>query len=46
MLSTPQALTRIGALYGIEEQIRGKPAEVRALIRQERAKPLLDDLRN
>jgi transposase len=44
--TTTEALTRIGALYGIEEQIRGKPAEVRALIRQEQAKPLLDDLRN
>ena len=41
--TTTEALARIGALYGIEEQIRGKPAEVRALIRQERARPLLDE---
>ena len=40
------ALARIGALYGIEEQIRGKPAEFRCSIRQARAKPLLDELRN
>ncbi len=44
--TTTEALARIGALYGIEEQIRGKPAEVRALIRQERARPLLDELHN
>jgi transposase len=43
--TTTDALTRIGALYGIEEQIRGKTAELRCLIRQERARPLLDDLR-
>jgi transposase len=44
--TTTEALTRIGALYGIEEQIRGKPAELRAAIRQQQAKPLLDQLRN
>ena len=44
--TTTEALTRIGALYGIEEQIRGKPAEVRTLIRQQRARPLLDELHN
>jgi hypothetical protein len=43
--TTTEALTRIGALYGIEEQIRGKPAELRCSIRQDRARPLLDDLR-
>jgi hypothetical protein len=36
----------IGALYGIEEDIRGKPAELRRVVRQARAKPLLDDLRS
>ena len=41
-----RALARIGALYGIEEDIRGKPAELRCSIRQTRAKPLLDELRN
>jgi transposase len=44
--TTTEALTRIGALYGIEEQIRGKPAELRAAIREQQAKPLLDQLRN
>ena len=43
--TTTKALTRIGALYGIEEQIRGKPAELRCSIRQDRARPLLNDLR-
>lgn len=42
--TTTEALARIGALHGIEEQIRGKPAELRALTRQERARPLLDAL--
>ena len=35
----------IGALFGIEEEVRGKPAELRREIRQARARPLLDDLR-
>jgi transposase len=43
--TTTEALARIGALYGIEEQIRGKPAELRCSIRQDRARPLLDELR-
>jgi len=43
---TTEALARIGALYGIEEQIRGKPAELRCSIRQNRAKPLLEEFRN
>ena len=43
---TTEALARIGALYGIEEEIRGKPAELRRSVRQARAKPLLDDLRH
>src|SRR6202021_3875756 len=42
---TTEAIARIGALYGIEEQIRGKPAELRCSVRQARARPLLDDLR-
>ncbi|MGA3133793.1 MAG: IS66 family transposase [Terracidiphilus sp.] len=40
-----EALARIGALYGIEEQIRGKPADVRCSVRQTRSRPLLDELR-
>jgi transposase len=44
--TTTEALARIGVLYGIEEQIRGKPTELRCSIRQGRARPLLDELRN
>jgi transposase len=40
-----EALQRIGALYGIEEQIRGKPPDERRRVRQEQSKPLLDALR-
>jgi len=43
---TTEAISRIGALYGIEEEVRGKPAELRREIRQARAKPLLDELRS
>ena len=44
--TTTEAITRIGALYGIEEEIRGKPAELRCSVRQARARPLLDNLRH
>jgi transposase len=40
-----QALDRIGALYGIEKEIGGLPADRRRAIRQSRAGPLLDDLK-
>jgi len=40
-----EALERIGALYRMEEQIRGKPPEERRAVRQTQAKPLLDFLR-
>jgi len=43
--TTTEALARIGALYAIEEEIRGKPADLRLSIRQTRARPLLDELR-
>jgi transposase len=43
---TTEALDRIGSLYGIEEEVRGKPADLRRSVRQARAKPLLDDLRS
>jgi transposase len=43
---TTEAISRIGALYGVEEDVRGKPAELRCSVRQTRAKPLLDDLRS
>jgi transposase len=42
---TTEAIARIGALYGIEEEVRGKPAALRYATRQTRAKPLLDELR-
>jgi transposase len=40
-----QAIDRIGELYEIEREIRGKPAEERKQIRQARAGPLLADLK-
>ncbi len=43
--TTTEALNRIGALYAIEDEIRGKPADLRLSIRQTRSRPLLDDLR-
>jgi transposase len=40
-----EALEQIGALYAIEKEIRGRPPEERRQVRQARAKPLLDSLR-
>lgn len=34
---TTEALRRIGELYGIEAEIRGKPPHERQLVRQQRA---------
>ena len=42
--TTTEALARIGALYVIEDEIRGKPVDVRLSVRQARARPLLDEL--
>ncbi|ARF89617.1 IS66 family transposase [Burkholderia cenocepacia] len=42
---TTEALERIGALYQIEAQIRGKPPDERRRIRQTHAVPLLDSLK-
>jgi transposase len=39
-----EALERIGALFAIESEIRGRSPEERASIRQARAGPLLEDL--
>ncbi|MHB8812128.1 MAG: IS66 family transposase [Steroidobacteraceae bacterium] len=39
-----EALDRIGLLYGIEEAIRGAPAEVRLAVRQKHAVPMLEEL--
>ena len=43
--TTTGALDRIGALYGIEAEVRGKPPDERRAIRQVRAAPLLAELR-
>jgi transposase len=40
-----EELQRIGALYGVEEEIRGKPPDQRRAVRQTQSKPLLDSLR-
>ena len=40
-----QALRRIRALYEIEAQVRGQPPDIRKAHRQERALPLLEDMR-
>ena len=39
-----EALRRIGALYSIETEMRGRPPDQRQAARQARAGPLLDDL--
>lgn len=39
-----EAVQRIGALYDIEREIRGKPIELRHQVRQARARPLLEEL--
>src|SRR5918912_486762 len=39
-----EALRRIGELHAIEAEIRGRPAEERRAVRQERSKPLVDAL--
>jgi hypothetical protein len=43
--TTTEALSRIGALYAIENEVCGKPADLRLSVRQTRARPLLDDMR-
>lgn len=39
-----EAITRIARLYAVEKEIRGRPPDIRKAIRQEKAKPILDDL--
>jgi transposase len=41
-----EALDRIGAVYGIEREIRGRPPDERKKVRNERARPLLDDMKH
>jgi transposase len=40
-----EAIRRIGELYAIEREIRGKPPSERATVRQQHARPQLDELR-
>jgi transposase len=40
-----EALSRIGALYDIEDRIRGMPADQRRKLRQQHAKPILGELK-
>jgi hypothetical protein len=40
-----EALARMGALYAIEAEIRGRPPDERTAVRQARAGPLLESLR-
>jgi transposase len=39
-----EALRRIGELYKVEAEVRGRPAEERRAIRQERSRPVVDAL--
>ena len=39
-----EAIQRIGALYDIEREIRGKPADLRCEVRHARARPLVEEL--
>ncbi len=39
-----EALVRIAGLYAIEKEIRGRSAEERRAVRQDRSRPILDDL--
>jgi len=40
-----EALARIGALYAIEAEIRGRSADERRAVRLERVRPIVDDLK-
>jgi len=42
---TDEAIQRIAALYAIEAEIGGSTADVRRIVRQTRARPLLDGMR-
>jgi len=39
-----EAIKRIARLYAIEKEARGQPPDTRAAIREEKAKPIFDDL--
>jgi transposase len=38
-------IDRVGALYGIEQEIRGRPPDERRAVREERSRPLLDAMK-
>jgi transposase len=38
-------IARVGALYGIEQEIRGRSPNERRMVRQERTRPLLDAMK-
>jgi hypothetical protein len=40
-----EALRRIALLYAIEDEVRGEPAQQRRLVRDERSRVIVDDLR-
>jgi len=40
-----EAVERIGELYGIEKEIRGRPPEERREVRNTRSRPLLESMR-
>jgi transposase len=40
-----EMIARVGALYGIEQEIRGRRPEERRAVRQERSRPLLDAMK-
>src|SRR5262245_34346094 len=39
-----EAIKRIAGLYAVEKDARGRPPDERVLLRQDRAKPILNDL--
>jgi transposase len=39
-----EAIKRIAGLYAVEKKARGRPPDERVQLRQEHAKPILDDL--
>ena len=41
-----QAMDHIGALYAIEQEIRGRPPDERRAVRQNRSRPILDELKS
>ena len=39
-----EVLRRIAALYAVEAEVRGQPAEIRRAVRQAKSRPLAEDL--